>query len=82
MGNDVFHKRLSAAGRFINLTAWSLGGRIMEILTGIIGFIITLFMLRRKGGVGRHIGAFALGMIITLIPTVMWAGKLPSGWNQ
>jgi hypothetical protein len=54
----------------------------MSILAAIVGFIITLILLRKKGGVGRHICAFVLGMVISLIPTVMWAAKLPPGWNS
>src|ERR1700730_1027377 len=82
MGNDVFRTHLSVAIRFTNLTAWSLGGRNMGILTGILGFIITLVLLRRKGSAGRHIGAFFLAMAVSLLLFGFWvAANLPAGGN-
>ena len=54
----------------------------MGILTGILGFIITLVLLRRKGGVGRHIGAFLLAMAVSLLLFGLWvAANLPTGGN-
>jgi hypothetical protein len=38
----------------------------MSFLTGGMGFLISFFLLRRHGGIGRHILAFALGTIISL----------------
>ena len=38
----------------------------MSFLTGGIGFLITFFILRRKGGLGRHILAFLLGTLVSL----------------
>ena len=47
----------------------------MGILTGLIGFVITLIMLRRKGSVGRHVGVFALGMAVSLLLFGVWIGE-------
>jgi hypothetical protein len=47
----------------------------MGILTGLVGFVITLIMLRRKGSVGRHIGAFVLGMGVSLLLFGAWIGE-------
>ena len=46
----------------------------MGILTGIVGFVFTLIILRRKGGVGRHIVAFVLGMAVSLLLFGVWIG--------
>jgi hypothetical protein len=48
----------------------------MGILTGIIGAIITFILLRRKGGAGRHIGVFVLGMAVSLILFGFWVASI------
>lgn len=54
----------------------------MGFLAGIIGFTITFFMLRRRGGAGRHIWALVLGMAGSLILFGFWvAVTLPPGGN-
>jgi hypothetical protein len=53
----------------------------MSLLAAIVGFVITLMMLRRSGGVGRHIGAFVLGFIVSMLPTCVWAANLQQGWR-
>ena len=38
----------------------------MSLITGGLGFLISFFLLRRHGGVARHILAFVLGVIVSL----------------
>ena len=38
----------------------------MSFLTGGIGFLLSFFVLRRSGGVGRHILAFIVGTLVSL----------------
>ena len=51
----------------------------MSFLTGGIGFLISLFMLRRKGGVGRHIFAFVLATIVSLALFGLWIASQLTG---
>jgi hypothetical protein len=52
----------------------------MAFLCGALGFLITFFMLRRKGGVWRHLGAFVLGTVVAIIPYGMRiAAIIPPG---
>ena len=54
----------------------------MGFVTGIIGFVITFVLLRRRGGAGRHIGAFILGMAVSLALFGFWiAATIPPGGN-
>jgi hypothetical protein len=54
----------------------------MAFLTGAAGFLISFFMLRRSGSVGRHIGAFVLGMAVSLFLFGIWvASIIPPGGN-
>jgi hypothetical protein len=38
----------------------------MSLITGGLGFLISFFLLRRRGGAARHLFAFALGVIVSL----------------
>jgi hypothetical protein len=54
----------------------------MGIAAGIVGLIITFLMLRKKGGAGRHIGAFVLGTAVSLMLFGVWiAATIPPGGN-
>ena len=51
----------------------------MSFLTGGIGFLITFFLLRRKGGMGRHVLAFFLGTIVSLALFGIWIATQLTG---
>jgi hypothetical protein len=39
----------------------------MIIIDGVIAFAITYFMLRKNGGVGRHVAAFFVAALVAII---------------
>ena len=51
----------------------------MSFLTGGIGFLITFFIVRRTGGVGRHVLACALGTLVSLALFGMWIAMQLAG---
>jgi hypothetical protein len=51
----------------------------MSFLTGGLGFLISFFLLRRRGGLGRHILAFVLGTSVSLALFGVWIAIQLSG---
>ena len=51
----------------------------MSFVTGGIGFLITFFIVRRKGGLGRHILAFVVGTLVSLALFGVWIAMQLSG---
>ena len=51
----------------------------MSFVTGGLGFLISFFLLRRNGGIGRHILAFILGTIVSLALFGIWIAIQLSG---
>lgn len=57
-------------------------GLNMGFLTGIVGFIVTLILLRKRGGAGRHIMALIAGLAVSLALFGLWiAATIPPGGN-
>jgi hypothetical protein len=51
----------------------------MSFITGGLGFLVSFFLLRRAGGVGRHILAFVLGTFVSLVLFGVWIAVQLSG---
>ena len=51
----------------------------MSFVTGGIGFLITFFIVRRTGGVARHILAFVAGTLVSLALFGVWIAMQLSG---
>jgi hypothetical protein len=51
----------------------------MSFVTGGIGFLITFFMVRRVGGLVRHILAFVAGTLVSLALFGVWIAMQLSG---
>ena len=51
----------------------------MSFLTGGLGLLISFLLLRRHGGIGRHILAFVLGTTVSLALFGIWIAIQLSG---
>jgi hypothetical protein len=51
----------------------------MSFVTGGIGFLITFFIVRRKGGLGRHILALIIGTLVSLALFGVWIAMQLAG---
>jgi hypothetical protein len=51
----------------------------MSFVTGGLGFLVSFFLLRRRGGIGRHVLAFVLGTFLSLGLFGIWIAIQLSG---